>query len=417
MKLSLLLAAAVALTSLALPARTATPVQTPPAAQTAAPDSSNSTPQTPATNTDTSFMVPIQTEGTVQWPMIPYVALPDIRNTPEVCGLPMLQEGSFSVPLTSSRIAGLFASEGASFPWLLGWDGCTLSGSALYDAGGNLIQVDLTGLRDTVSFSLSLAPEKAPLGCGRYPDAAVTELRSVKVTGWSDPDVPCATVELVTRQAGALFTARGASAGKTDLDAACHLAVLFANWMTYEDCPLSLDALRKAEHVPAWRSADFASLTEARQESAFAPFLPAEDPAGYGDFSGHLTYQEGNEHTLTVRWSRGYDDIQIHVQLPEGDTVWEVTDAANPAAYDLRLYEIPWAETVPEAYQETIGHPVFRAEDMSLAIVEARANPKDTGGLWFSFGVLHPDGTLVSYDCSGVTAEYVWSLVEATLNT
>lgn len=46
------------------------------------------------------------------------------------------------------------------------------------------------------------------------------------------------------------------------------------------------------------------------------------------------------------------------------------------------------------------GHserPAFRAEDMSLAIVEARGREHDTGGMTCSFDVLHSDGTVVSY--------------------
>lgn len=71
--------------------------------------------------------------------------------------------------------------------------------------------------------------------------------------------------------------------------------------------------------------------------------------------------------------------------------------------------------SVPEEYRETVNFPTFRAEDLSLQVVAARANEKDTGGLSFSFGVLHGDGTLVEYRCDGLTAQAVWQLVEETL--
>ena len=90
-------------------------------------------------------------------------------------------------------------------------------------------------------------------------------------------------------------------------------------------------------------------------------------------------------------------------------------DISAPASYDVRLYEIPWADTVPEAYQANFYKPTFRAADMSLAVIEARMIAKDTGGLSCRFFVLHENGTLVGYDCSGLTAEQIWSLTEPTL--
>ena len=129
-----------------------------------------------------------------------------------------------------------------------------------------------------------------------------------------------------------------------------------------------------------------------------------------------MTYQEGHEHVLWVRWSRGYDDVSISVYRPEGEPWWgETVDAANPASYDTRLYTIPWADSVPQEYRENFYSPDFRAEDMSLDIVRARGTAKDTGGMAYRFGVIHPGNILVKYDCSLLTAEEVWALVEATL--
>ena len=120
--------------------------------------------------------------------------------------------------------------------------------------------------------------------------------------------------------------------------------------------------------------------------------------------------------TLFLRWSWGYSDVTVRVSLPEsGAPQGEPVDLSNRAAYDVRLYSIPWCDSVPEEYRETVNFPTFRAEDLSLQVVAARANEKDTGGLSFSFGVLHGDGTLVEYRCDGLTAQAVWELVEETL--
>ena len=96
-----------------------------------------------------------------------------------------------------------------------------------------------------------------------------------------------------------------------------------------------------------------------------------------------------------------------------------VVDVGAPETYDLRLYPVPRADSVPEEYRETVDNPVFRAEDMSREIVEARAyapnEAGDTNSLRISFSVLHPGGTLVGYNCEGLTVDRVWALVSETL--
>ena len=172
------------------------------------------------------------------------------------------------------------------------------------------------------------------------------------------------------------------------------------------------DLLTNGE-VPAWREETFSCLEQAREQAAFAPYLPETDIPGYGEFYAALSYQEGVRNRLTVRWSRGYDDVSVTVSLPEGTPTYHLADVNRPEEYDLSLYSIPWCDSVPEEYRETVNFPTFRAEDLSLQVVAARANEKDTGGLSFSFGVLHGDGTLVEYRCDGLTAEQVWALASA----
>ena len=117
---------------------------------------------------------------------------------------------------------------------------------------------------------------------------------------------------------------------------------------------------------------------------------------------------------LFVRWSRGYDNVEVCVYR-DGTYPYHLVDPDEPESYDLSLYPIPWCDSVPEKYRETVDHPAFKAEDMSPGIVETRGREHDTGGMTYSFDVLHPDGTLVSYRCDGMTAEQVWALVEETL--
>ena len=108
------------------------------------------------------------------------------------------------------------------------------------------------------------------------------------------------------------------------------------------------------------------------------------------------------------------------VRLPEVEkaTYYQLVDPNKPETYDKRVYSIPWADSVPEEYRETVDHPMFRAEDMFRELVEARAHFKTERGepdAWvIDFAVLHPDGAVVEYSCEGLTPEQVWTMVEDT---
>ena len=317
-------------------------------------------------------------------------------------------------------------------PWMLFWGGYTLTGRALYDSGGNLLWVNLWGEQEETgsAFTLTLRPGELPFACGLYPDVATTEVFGVPVTGWSREEdgawVCCS--EFMAGEVGVRFENRsapfGSEYGEEGRDVAEGGTQMFNALLVRQalstDGGFTLDHLLTAEEVPQWREEEYASLEAARQEAAFAPWLPEEGPEGYGEFYGRMTWQEGLEHTLYLRWSRGYDDVTIMVDLPEGETVWGgVVDVNRPETYDVRLYPVPRADSVPEVYRETVDNPVFRAEDMSRELLDARAytveDAGDSGGVRMSFSVLHPDNTLVQYDAKGLGPEELWELVEPTL--
>ena len=189
---------------------------------------------------------------------------------------------------------------------------------------------------------------------------------------------------------------------------------LFVRQALISDGGLYLDHLMINEAIPAWREETFDTLAQARQEADFAPYLPTAEPSGYGEFYGRLSYQEGAQNMLFVRWNQGYDNVEVAVYRGENHS-YNLADPARPETYDLRLYPIPWCDSVPQEYWDTVNAPAFRAEDMSLELVEARGREHDTGGMTYSFEVLHPDGTVVSYRCDALSARQVWELVEETL--
>lgn len=146
---------------------------------------------------------------------------------------------------------------------------------------------------------------------------------------------------------------------------------------------------------------------EARSEAVFGAYIPETLPAGYL-FENAWSSDEG----LTVSWTRGMDYIMISVSaaVPE-DVV--TADPEKPETYDERLYEIPYAETVPKEYHEVFQDPVFAAEDLSLEVVSSRMksvkDAGDTNTPRGMFSVLYPEGILVRFNGRG-TAEEIWDM-------
>lgn len=338
-----------------------------------------------------------------------------------------LPKGSFSRALTEEDLTSLFGEEDP-LNTQLGWEGAELSASCIFTAEGKPWEGTVTGRRvtggaDDFYAVLTLAPDALPLSCTVSPADGVTQCWGVEVTGryggiygeGSDKEVwlpESREVEFVAHGVGFRLCIYGQEGEGDQVEAMVSRFVRYA----IADGGVDLSCLTvDPSDIPEWREESFETLAQARQETDFAPYLPQSAPiSDYGEFYGRLSFQDGVQNMLFVRWSRGYDDVEVCVYR-DGYYPYHLVDPDEPEAYDLRLYSIPWCDSVPEEYRETVNDPAFRAEDMSLTIVEARGREHDTGGMTYSFDVLHPDGTLVSYHCDGMTAQQVWALVEETL--
>lgn len=337
-----------------------------------------------------------------------------------------LPKGSFSRALTEEDLTSLFGEEDP-LNTQLGWEGAELSASCIFTAEGKPWEGTVTGRRvtggaDDFYAVLTLAPDALPLSCTVSPADGVTQCWGVEVTGryggiygeGSDKEVwlpESREVEFVAHGVGFRLCIYGQEGEGDQVEAMVSRFVRYA----IADGGVDLSCLTvDPSDIPEWREESFETLAQARQEADFAPYLPKSDPEGYEEFFGHLTYQEDRENTLHVSWSRHYSSVIINIHR-EDTYAYNLVSPDEPELYDLRLYPVPWCYSVPEEYHETVDRPAFRAEDMSLDIVEARWNENDMSGRVYSFDVLHPDGTVVSYRFDGMTAEQVWALVEETL--
>ena len=383
----------------------------------------------------------------LMFPMIPGINYQDITDQPEAAISRAYEPGSFTVDLTKEDIQAIFwgpegkpeashpKTEQGDLPWMLFWDGYTLQGYSRYDSQGQFTELTIWGEKDQASFELELRLGALPFTCciDLNRGDQISEFNGVSVAGWSktfgrnSDHYICGSEFMTKNNIGVRFVNQNSSmqaeyvpGGDMDLGGAQTFNALFVRQALAEDGGLYLDHLMTNENIPAWREESFDTLAQARQEADYAPYLPTREPEGYSaytgnkEFHGNLSYQEGVQNRLFVRWSRGYDGVEVCVYR-DGYRSYHLVDPDEPEAYDLRLYSIPWCDSVPDEYRETVNDPAFKAEDMSLAVVEARGREHDTGGMTYSFDVLHPDGTLVSYHCDGMTAQQVWALVEETL--
>lgn len=392
--------------------------------------------------------------GKLAFPALPDIQYQDRSSIPEAEASRAIAPGSFTVDLTKEDIQAIFWGpagkpeaehpklEQGDLPWALFWEGYTLRGYAWYDGEGQFTELTIYGAKDKASFTLELRLGALPFSCVVYGGTASSEMMGTPVNGWfraydrdgdGQTDYICGSEFMADNNIGVRFENINASmqseyggAGGMELGGAETFNALFVRQVLAGDGGLYLDHLMRRDSVPAWRKATFDTLEQARQEADFAPYLPTAEPEGYSaytgnkDFFARLSYQEGRQNQLFVRWSREYDDVEVCVQLPEGENFpyqpYPTVDISVPESYDTRLYDIPWWDTVPEEYRAGFYDVTFRAEDMSLEAVEARQIPRDMGGEGFHFNVLHPNGVVVSYYCNGVTAQEVWEMVESTLS-
>lgn len=384
------------------------------------------------------------------FPTVPAITYSDAADRFEAAASRAFAPGTFTVDLTMEDIQGIFwgpggrpeaehpKTEQGDLPWTLFWDGYTVHGIAWYDGQGQFTELTIWGEKGRASFSLELRLGALPFSCviDMSRGDEISQFNGVEVAGWSKTydrdgdgltDYICGSEFMTENNIGVRFQnqnspmqAEYGGGSDMELGGSSTFNALFVRQALTGG--LHLDHLMAADSIPAWRDVTFSTLEQARQEADFAPYLPKAEPEGYSSYTGNkdffarLSYQEGHENMLFVRWSQGYDTVEVDVNFPEGGpAVYEPVDINVPESYDTRLYQIPWCDSVPEEYMDSFYSATFRAEDMSLDAVMAREVPHDTGGTSFHFNVLHANGVVVSYSCDGMTARQVWELMEDTL--
>ena len=171
------------------------------------------------------------------------------------------------------------------------------------------------------------------------------------------------------------------------------------------------------EEIPELTEQIFNTLSEAQAEPDFGRYLPSELPAGFGD-AAIRRFQFQNDNYLSAMWSKGLDDLCWVVDYYTEADANRLTSVNDTKNYDLSLYPIPRAESVPDELREMVDNPIFDADELTLEAVYCRAykvnDAGDTDGWRMNFCVRYGE-ILVQVHTKGVDPEWVYQQL-MTLN-
>lgn len=347
-------------------------------------------------------------------PMIEAVDFADGSRLDRLAADLALPDGYFFEDMTPEQIARMLGS-GDELSYLLGWDDYDIAGCVTYGGDGSVYQAAITGTHaDGTTFTMQLSPGKVPPTCVVTSEEAETEIGGVPMQAvyhcydrdGDGVDEYVYEFSMLPGAVGIRFEAAGENSGSTE-----RLATLAANWCARWTDGLALEHLTPQE-IPEWRSDRLDSEAQARGEDLGA-YLPAAIPQGFA-FDAAWRELGQNRDYLSVYWYAGMREIQVTVSRPQEQPA--VMDTARPELYDTRLYEIPWADSVPdEAREAGFDDPAYAQRDLTADVLDARLyqvqDAGDAAGYRLCMSIWHEDGVLVSYRAKGLTRSQAAALV------
>lgn len=165
--------------------------------------------------------------------------------------------------------------------------------------------------------------------------------------------------------------------------------------------------------IPELRN-DSLSLAEARADADFGMYIPETLPKGFGfENANRFINQERN--TLSVNWTKGMSYISWKVSLLKDNDKTRITHITDTKNYDLALYPIPRADSVPDELREIVDNPIFLIDELILDAVRARSyevsDSGDEQGPRMQFSVLYQD-VLVELSVKGVSPEVMFDILQ-----
>lgn len=167
--------------------------------------------------------------------------------------------------------------------------------------------------------------------------------------------------------------------------------------------------------IPEFRH-DKLTLEQARRDPDFGSFVPGTPPQGFA-FSSATRYLDQSSDQLLVSFQAGMRYVELSIARKSPDTNARIIEVLEPETYDLELYPIPWADSIPDELWDKVTRPVFLWQDLTMDVLRARAYQvqdagDDSSGYRMNFSVLWGDMML---DCrvKGSTPEAVMQMLKS----
>ena len=196
-------------------------------------------------------------------------------------------------------------------------------------------------------------------------------------------------------------------------DASQETVTLVAEWII---CSGEADiSVLEDPVVPELRD-DELTKEQAYSDVDFGAYMPVVDVPGI-DFETARRYVDQNNDYLSALWSQwrilGLDEINITVRKLNEDDRKRIVAPGENERYDLALYPIPRAESVPDELWEVVNDPVFRSDEITIEEVYARSYYSDEvgdEGYRIDLSVLYGD-VIVKIRSKGPTPEDVYKML------
>jgi hypothetical protein len=175
---------------------------------------------------------------------------------------------------------------------------------------------------------------------------------------------------------------------------------------------------------------DELTLEQAYEESDFGAYIPNGIPNEF-EFSTSYRVNKPNQNDLSVHWATGckYIEITAGDAALNGDLYDDevygysgtLVHANETEKYDLSLYPVPRADSVPDELRLVVDSPVFYADEMTIDVIGKRIYTLgETGENEINvpradFSVLYGD-VLVNFMSKGLSAEQIWTMVQEVGN-
>lgn len=156
------------------------------------------------------------------------------------------------------------------------------------------------------------------------------------------------------------------------------------------------------------------SLAQAQADPDFGGYVPQRAPSNLVFESSRRTQNQDRDR-LSVMYADGMRYVQLIISRLTEEDEGRIVDVNCPETYDLSRYPIPRADSVPAQLRKVVDNPVFRAEELTLAIVKSRAytvdDVGDVSGYRMRFSVLYGD-VVVKVSVKGAEPEDIFGLLE-----